>query len=417
MRRTGRCTRLGGTHCEQIGPGPRHPRPDRAHRTAKHRGGIGIGQADQLGQDESRPSIGIESGEQVLDLHVPVLPAGVLFDRARRVRCGAVLCMESVDPAAADPAARGVGTGAPGDGQEPVQGWPLGPVAVQPGDGALIAFLGEVLGRLGVTEVAAQMPDSGLSLTDEGLERFLVTITGREREAGQTIHTPSIPRGTSGHNETTESHMDRSPHHPQDCSHQREILSASLDGEVTLGEEQQLRAHLAACEDCAAVAEGYARLTRQARLRTAVPVPDLAGRVLDRARPPRLGRGGWMRPALAWVAVVIAVQGVGPLASASIEGVDTHSARHLGAFALALGVGLGYAAWRPHRAFGLLPFALALLATTLAATVLDLWSGRSTPIAESVHLVELVGLVLLWMISGSPGWERIRYRAAPVPTN
>ena len=33
-----------------------------------------------------------------------------------------------------------------------------------------------------------------------------------------------------------------------------------------------------------------------------------------------------------------------------------------------------------------------------------------TPLAETVHLTELVGLVLLWMIAGSPGWERLTTR-------
>ncbi len=33
-------------------------------------------------------------------------------------------------------------------------------------------------------------------------------------------------------------------------------------------------------------------------------------------------------------------------------------ARHLGAFGVALSIGLLYVAWRPHRAYGMLPFAV-----------------------------------------------------------
>jgi hypothetical protein len=88
--------------------------------------------------------------------------------------------------------------------------------------------------------------------------------------------------------------------------------------------------------------------------------------------------------------------------------VETHAARHLGAFALALAVGLAYVAWRPHRAFGLLPFAMALMVTTLLAAAVDVWTQRSNALAESVHITEMIGVTILWMIAGSPGWERCR---------
>ena len=54
---------------------------------------------------------------------------------------------------------------------------------------------------------------------------------------------------------------------------------------------------------------------------------------------------------------------------------------------------MAYAAWRPHRAFGMLPFAVALVATTLLSAVFDVTDEVSTPLAEAVHLSELVGLV------------------------
>jgi hypothetical protein len=125
---------------------------------------------------------------------------------------------------------------------------------------------------------------------------------------------------------------------------------------------------------------------------------------MSRSRPPRLGRGAWLRPALTWCAIVIAVQAVPPLVFGEIDGVSTHVARHVGAGGLALAIGLAFAAWKPHRAFGLLPLVGALTATTLAATVLDTFSGDRSPKAESVHIAELVGMFLLWLVAGSPGW-------------
>lgn len=204
------------------------------------------------------------------------------------------------------------------------------------------------------------------------------------------------------------------------CEAIRELVSARADDEATLTERLAVDDHLVACDGCRAYADRVASLTRQVRLRPVEAVPELTGRVLDRARPARLGRGGWLRPALAWVAVVLAAQSIGPLVLGAAEGADTHVARHLGAFSAALAVGLLYAAWRPHRAFGLLPFAAALVATMTVAAVLDVVSGTSSLVAEAVHLTEIAGLVLLWMISGSPGLDRVRRpvraRRRPAPS-
>lgn len=115
-----------------------------------------------------------------------------------------------------------------------------------------------------------------------------------------------------------------------------------------------------------------------------------------------------MRPALAWVGVVVAIQSVQPLLFGALDGAPTHVARHVGASALALAIGFGYAAWRPTRAFGLVPLVAALFAATVVASVLDTISGTRSALAESVHIAELIGMVLLWSVAGAPGWERTR---------
>ncbi len=192
-----------------------------------------------------------------------------------------------------------------------------------------------------------------------------------------------------------------------DCDLARELISADADGELRSGDRLRLAAHLDGCAACETYAQRVARLTRQVRLRPAIAEPDFVDRVLARSRPPRLGRGGWLRPALAWCGLLIAAQSVRPLLFGELDGTPTHVARHVGASALALGVGLLYAAWRPHRAFGLLPLVSALLVTTLFGTVLDTAAGDRSAAAEAVHLAELVGMVLLWMVAGSPGWDRL----------
>lgn len=192
------------------------------------------------------------------------------------------------------------------------------------------------------------------------------------------------------------------------CSLARELISAATDDELTHAEQLRLDAHLGECVDCTEYAAAIAAMTRSFRLRPVGTDRDLTRQILARSRPPRLGRGGWLRPALAWAGVVVAVQSIGPLVFGDIDGAPTHVARHVGASALALAIGLLYAAWRPARAFGLLPLVAALFGATLAAAVLDTFAGDRTAVAESVHVAELVGMVLLWFVAGSPGWERMR---------
>ncbi|HSL74460.1 MAG TPA: zf-HC2 domain-containing protein [Ilumatobacteraceae bacterium] len=197
-----------------------------------------------------------------------------------------------------------------------------------------------------------------------------------------------------------------------DCREVREMISALADGEATAADREVITHHLETCRGCQTFSLAVARLDRQIRIRPAEPVPNLVAAVTARARPARLGRGGWMRPALAWVAVVMFVQSVPMLLVGDVVGVDAHYARHLGAFGTALAIGFAYAAWRPHRAFGLLPFTVALVATTIVSLVADILSGTRTPLAELIHLSEVIGLALLWMIAGSPGWGRVSRRSS-----
>lgn len=192
------------------------------------------------------------------------------------------------------------------------------------------------------------------------------------------------------------------------CAEARELASAAADDELTLFEQRRLDRHVVGCAACAAFVERLAALSRSIRLRAASSDHLFVERVLDRARPPRLGRGGWMRPALAWCGVVIAVQAMPALVLGELDGAATHIARHVGAAAVALAIGLLYAAWRPQRAFGLLPLVGALLVANLAGALFDTLDGDRAPVAETVHVAEVVGMVLLWMVAGSPGWDRVR---------
>ncbi len=201
--------------------------------------------------------------------------------------------------------------------------------------------------------------------------------------------------------------MERDDRHiPElNCDDALELISVATDGEASLDEQASLDLHLGSCAACASFAERLDLVERRVRLRPAEPVPDLVMAVTSRVHPAVLGRGGWMRPALAWVAVVLFAQNIVLLISGEADGAETHMARHLGAFGVALAIGFAYAAWRPHRAFGMLPFVGALVVSMLASTGFDLADGGRSAVAEATHLAELAGLALLWMIAGSPGWN------------
>jgi predicted anti-sigma-YlaC factor YlaD len=197
------------------------------------------------------------------------------------------------------------------------------------------------------------------------------------------------------------------PAGPDACAAFLEVISAALDGEATSAEEARLDRHLAVCASCRRFHDEVAALNRSVRLRSPASDPAFVARVMADARPARLGRGGWMRPVLAWCAIVVGVQSFAPLVFGDSDGASAHTARHLGASGLALAVGLLYAAWRPHRAYGLLPFVGALFGATVIAAVVDMIDGDASAFAESTHLAELIGIVVLWMIAGSPGWQAV----------
>jgi predicted anti-sigma-YlaC factor YlaD len=194
---------------------------------------------------------------------------------------------------------------------------------------------------------------------------------------------------------------------PTSCTVARELISADADAALGDVEVARLDRHLDRCPDCAAYGQRVASLARATRVRAVTAEPGVVDAVMVRAHATRRHRGSWLRPALAWCALLLIVESVPSLVFGDLGGTPTHVARHVGASTLALAVGLLYVVWRPHRAAGLLPFVGALFVSMSAAAVFDVLAGSRSPMSELAHLAELVGMVLLWMIAGSPGWHRI----------
>jgi predicted anti-sigma-YlaC factor YlaD len=156
------------------------------------------------------------------------------------------------------------------------------------------------------------------------------------------------------------------------------------------------------CAPCGRYHADLVQLQRIVRLRPADPVPDQTAAILVRARPPAGGRMAWVRYGLAVVALTQLVLALPELVFGLDAGTPAHLARHAGSLGTALAIGLLYAAWRPERAVGLLPIAAALAACMVVTAVADIVDGRAQALGEGTHVLELVGLALLWVLAGAP---------------
>jgi predicted anti-sigma-YlaC factor YlaD len=188
------------------------------------------------------------------------------------------------------------------------------------------------------------------------------------------------------------------------CDTFREALSARLDGEAPGLDDDDIDSHLDTCEACGAWAEELATLHRMVRVREAEVVPDLTAAILGIQPAPvrRSPLGETVGPAR-WALFVVALTQLVLAAPALVLGEDSgatvHVARELGSFDVALAVGLLVAAWQPARAWGLLPVVAALALVMATTAVVDVVRGTASGFGEAHHVLDLAGLVLLWMVA------------------
>ncbi len=190
-----------------------------------------------------------------------------------------------------------------------------------------------------------------------------------------------------------------------ECSDAEVWISARIDGEQVL-DPVGLDRHVDGCASCREFEGANHRLKRSMAFRPVELQPiDLAQVVLQKAGAPNLGAGEWKRTLLAAAGLTLLLLSIpGVLFGSSMLGTELgsseHLGRHLGAFSAALAFGFVYAAWRPERAVGLMPFTSALGVLILLTGVIDMVRGSSTSLAEASHVLELVGILLVWEISG-----------------
>lgn len=203
-----------------------------------------------------------------------------------------------------------------------------------------------------------------------------------------------------------------------DCRLAREALSAALDGEDPSVAASELEHHVLGCSGCRAWREDLTTLHRMVRVRAADHVPDLSAaivgahvadgrrrRVTTRqpaAVPARAALAEPISPArwgLFIVALTQLVLAAPPLLLGEDAGATVHVARELGSFDVALAIGLLVAAWQPARAWGLFPVAAALGCVMIGTAVLDVVDNSASIGGESHHVLDLAGVLLLWLVA------------------
>jgi predicted anti-sigma-YlaC factor YlaD len=188
------------------------------------------------------------------------------------------------------------------------------------------------------------------------------------------------------------------------CEDVREVLSARLDGEAPPPglDLAAVDVHLGTCPGCSGFAQAATQHHRAMRIRAAESVPDLTEAILARTAPlhPQPIRE-WARYALFVVAATQLVLAI-PAMLGGDGAAGIHATRELAGTDVAVAVGFLWAAWQPRRAAGLLPLALALAGMMLATAVLDVADGDARALAESVHLLDLLGVGFLWALARPP---------------
>jgi predicted anti-sigma-YlaC factor YlaD len=180
------------------------------------------------------------------------------------------------------------------------------------------------------------------------------------------------------------------------CREIREACSAVVDGEEPGLTRAVVEEHLRTCDPCRAFV-------------MRAEMPDLTPRIVIAAEDDRAMRrflSSPVRVALVGIAVAQLALAVPTLLFGTDEGAPVHVAHEVGAWDFALAIGFLFAAWRPLRAVGMLPFVAALSAGLVLTAVVDIANGKTPAVLELTHVLDLAGTVLLWMLT-SPRPRRV----------
>jgi predicted anti-sigma-YlaC factor YlaD len=354
-----------------------------------------VRQTDDLREHERLPPLRRERVEQHLDR-----------DGLGRVRRPALVPPTRLQRAPALRAAHGIGTDPPRDREQPHPARSPSLESRQRPQRPRVRFLDEVADVVAASEIGAVAPHVPLGLAHEGPKCDAVSGRGGAHDLFVVVH-GGRSYGLRAPGNQTRPDYDS---FDMECSKAREALSAVLDGEPT-PTSAALAAHVRTCTACRRFVDGARALDALTHSALA-DAPDLTAQVLQKARAERHRPDpltSTLRLGLAAAAVAQLALAVPALIYGTDEGAPIHVAHEVGAWDLALALAFVFAAWRPLRAVGLLPFAAALSGGLILTAIIDVAHGRAVALTETTHLLELVGTALLYLLVAPRGrWSRPR---------
>ena len=105
------------------------------------------------------------------------------------------------------------------------------------------------------------------------------------------------------------------------------------------------------------------------------------------------------RVVLVVVGLVIAGRAIPEYFQGDTKDSTVHIARHIATWQFGLSVGLIVAAIQSRFSQALLALASSVAVLTIVSTIVDIALGHRDPLTETVHLVELLGIGLLWWVT------------------
>lgn len=188
----------------------------------------------------------------------------------------------------------------------------------------------------------------------------------------------------------------------------RASVSALLDGEDPTVPEPVVTDHLATCAKCRLWSADVTDLHRGLRVQAATEEPDRTATILA-ALPIRRRRGHdervWMLRLVTCAIAFVQLAASVPLLFGSGYEMHGHLTRHVGAFSVALAVGLLTVAWRPDRAKATLPILAVLVMGLIWSCLGDLLAGRPLPGSAIAHGADVAGLCTAWLIARATAGE------------
>ena len=261
-----------------------------------------------------------------------------------------------------------------------------------------VGLLREVIRLATSAHQRAQPPDVLLGGPNEGGDRTGVARTRLDRQMGHRIHggqaiirpPDQSPQYSGNFSAPRDDLCD------VDCTQAIEILSADLDGEAELTEVAAATAHAARCMPCRFLRREMLQMDATLRGDPAPPSPDFASLIVDATRRSAKIRRLVARVALFVVGLALLADVIPQILSTSS---DAHMEHHLAVWGLTFSVALLTIALRPSLSRVIRPIATLFALSMLVIAVIDIGRGETPMLAETHHLLEVVGVALIWVLS------------------